>query len=141
MTSPTSNGERRARGIAVYASQFGIPEAKVVPFMRARFGNRLTEEALSAAGGGTWTDDALSLRDRSLIVIAALVTLGGAESRMRPHVRWALEHGATADELEALTSLLAVYVGYPRSSAAAEVIREELRDLGRLGRDRGPAGS
>jgi alkylhydroperoxidase/carboxymuconolactone decarboxylase family protein YurZ len=39
-------------------------------------------------------------------------------------VRWALDHGATPDELDALVALLAVYTGYPRASAAAEVIHE-----------------
>jgi alkylhydroperoxidase/carboxymuconolactone decarboxylase family protein YurZ len=48
---------------------------------------------------------------------------------LRPHVRWALEHGATAEELEALATLLAVYVGFARASVGIEVIREELARL------------
>ena len=50
--------------------------------------------------------------------------------RLRPHVRWALEHGATAAELDALARLVAAYAGYPRASLALEVIGEE---LGRAG--------
>jgi alkylhydroperoxidase/carboxymuconolactone decarboxylase family protein YurZ len=45
-------------------------------------------------------------------------------------VRWALEHGSSREELEALVTLLAVYVGFPRTSAAMEVIRDELAKLG-----------
>jgi alkylhydroperoxidase/carboxymuconolactone decarboxylase family protein YurZ len=71
----------------------------------------------------------MSLRDRSLIVVAVLVSQGGVEARLRPHVRWAIDHGATADELEALATLLAVYVGFPRASVGIEVIREELARL------------
>jgi alkylhydroperoxidase/carboxymuconolactone decarboxylase family protein YurZ len=40
-----------------------------------------------------------------------------------------VEHGVTPEELEAIVSLLAVYVGYPRASVASEVVRDELTKL------------
>jgi 4-carboxymuconolactone decarboxylase len=123
--------DRRARGIAVYSSQFGIPPEEVVAFMTERFGARMAEEALSSSGGTAWEDDCLSLRDRSLIVLAALAAQGGVEARMRPHVKWAIEHGSSREELEAMMALLANYVGYPRASVALEVVREELDKLER----------
>ena len=43
---------------------------------------------------------------------------------LRGHTRWALDHGLTPDELEAMATLLAVYVGYPRASVAIEIIRD-----------------
>jgi 4-carboxymuconolactone decarboxylase len=82
-------------------------------------------EAVQAAGGA-WVEDCLSLRDRSLVVVAALAAQGGVEERLRTHVRWALEHGVTPEELDAALALLAVYVGYPRASVAMEVIQEVL---------------
>jgi 4-carboxymuconolactone decarboxylase len=117
--------DRRQRGIAAYASQFEIPEHAVWDHMRELVGERMAEEAIQAAGAA-WVDDCLSLRDRSLITIAALIAQGGAEARLRPHVRWALEHGATPEELEALAALLAVYAGFPRASVGIELIRDEL---------------
>jgi 4-carboxymuconolactone decarboxylase len=120
--------DRYERGLDAYASQFGIPREEVRPGFVARFGERFAEEAISSAGGA-WQDDALSLRDRSLIVVAALVVQGGVESRLRGHVRWAIEHGSTRAELEALVTLLAVYAGFPRASVALEVVREELDRL------------
>ncbi len=122
--------ERRKRGIAAYASQFGVSEAEAERTFVELFGPRFAEEAFNAAGGGAWEEESLSLRDRSLIVLAVLAAQGGLESRLRPHVRWAIEHGATAAELEAMASLLANYVGFPRASVALEVIREELRMIG-----------
>jgi 4-carboxymuconolactone decarboxylase len=122
--------ERRKRGIAAYASQFGVSEAEAERTFVERFGRRFAEEAFNAAGGGAWEADSLSLRDRSLIVVAVLAAQGGVESRLRVHVRWAIEHGATAAELEALACLLGNYVGFPRASTALEVIREELRAVG-----------
>lgn len=122
--------ERRQRGIAAYASQFGMSEAEVERTFVERFGRRFAEEAFNAAGGGAWEADGLTLRDRSLIVVAVLAAEGGLESRLRVHVRWAIEHGATAAELEALACLLANYAGFPRASVALEVIRDELRAIG-----------
>lgn len=43
-------------------------------------------EATTAAAGA-WPDDVLSLRDRSLIVVASLITQGAVETRLRGHVR------------------------------------------------------
>lgn len=124
--------ERRRRGLEAYASQFGVPAAEAERIFRERFGARMAEEAFHAAGGTAWEDDALSLRDRSLVVVAVLAALGGVESRLRPHVRWALEHGATPQELDALVCLVANYAGYARASVAMEAVREELAALGRL---------
>jgi 4-carboxymuconolactone decarboxylase len=119
------DSERVSLGRAVYASQFGLTEEEAVELLETTVGERMASEALQAAGGA-WVDDCLSLRDRSLVVVAALAAQGGVEERLRGHVRWALEHGVTPDELDAALALLAVYVGYPRASVAMEVIREVL---------------
>jgi 4-carboxymuconolactone decarboxylase len=114
--------DRISRGRAAYASQFRLPEEEAVEELKRIVGERMATEAISAAGGA-WLNDCLSLRDRSLVVLAALVTQGGVEDRLRVHARWALDHGVTSQELEALATLLAVYVGYPRASVAMETIR------------------
>lgn len=120
--------ERYERGLDAYASQFGLPRDEVRPWFDEHFGARFAEEAVNAAGGA-WPDDALSLRDRSLVVLAALVAQGGVDARLRSHVRWALEHDLDREQLEALVTLLAVYVGYPKASVAMEIVRDELARL------------
>ena len=117
--------DRYARGLKAYASQFGIPEGAVAAYFAERYGERFGEEAINAAGGA-WNDDDLSLRDRSIVVVTALITQGGVDERLRGHVRWALDHGVTPTELDAIVALLAVYVGYPRASVAGAIVREEL---------------
>jgi len=119
----TDDRERVSRGRAAYASQFQLPEGEAVDELKRVVGERMANEAINAAGGA-WVDDCLSLRDRSLVVLAALVTQGGVKERLRVHVRWALDHGVTPEELEAMGALLAVYVGYPRASVAVETIRK-----------------
>ena len=120
--------DRRERGVAAYASQLGLREDEVEAWFAERMGERFGAEAINAAAGA-WVDDCLSLRDRSLLVVAALVAQGAVDDRLRGHVRWAIEHGSSRDELEALVTLLAVYVGFPRASVAMEVVREELEQL------------
>ena len=114
--------ERAARGRAAFASQFRLTEDEAVAELERMVGKRMAAEAINAAAGA-WVDDCLSLRDRSLVVLAALVAVGGLEARLRTHVRWALDHGVTAEELDAMGALLAVYVGFGRASVAMEAIR------------------
>src|SRR5262249_62155395 len=111
-----SVSERYETGLDAYASQLRIAREEVPGWFAERFGERFGVEAINA-GGGAWPDDCLSLRDRSLIVLAALIAQGGVEARLRTHVRWAIDHGSTREELEALVTLLAVYAGYPRGAA------------------------
>jgi 4-carboxymuconolactone decarboxylase len=124
---------RRRRGIAVYARQLGVSERDAEALFTQRFGARLAEEAFNAAGGSAWEEAPLTLRERSLVVLATLVALGGVEDRLRTHVRFAVAHGATGDELEALVTLVAVYAGFARASVAIEIVRDELAHLERPG--------
>lgn len=121
--------DRYERGLKAYGSQFGIEETEVEAWFAERHGERFGKEAINAAGGA-WSGDELSLRDRSVVVVTALITLGGVEDRLRGHIRWALQHGVSPDELEAIVALLAVYVGYPRASTASDVVHDELVQLG-----------
>jgi len=88
-------------------------------------GGRFGEEAIQSAANA-WTDDELSLRDRSLIVIAALIAQGDLEAQLRMHTRWALDHGSAPAELEALATLLAIYTGFARASRGLMIMRDEL---------------
>jgi 4-carboxymuconolactone decarboxylase len=117
--------ERRARGLAMYARQFGMSEEDVAAHMTQMLGPHMAEEAWQSAAGA-WSEDGLSMHDRSLVVIAALVTQGGVDARLRGHLRWAADNGVKREELDALMALLAVYVGYPKASTGMELLREEL---------------
>lgn len=120
--------DRYERGLDAYASQFGVSRDEVMGWFADRMGERFGTEAINAAGAA-WVDDCLSMRDRSLAVIAALIAQGGVDDRLRGHVRWAVEHGSNREELEALATLLAVYVGFPRASTGMEIVRDELAKL------------
>jgi 4-carboxymuconolactone decarboxylase len=100
----------------------------VLPWFAEHTGERFGIEAINAAAAA-WVDDCLDLRVRSLVVVAALIAQGGATQRLRGHVRWAIDHGASPEELEALATLLAVYVGFPKASEGIEIVRDELERI------------
>jgi alkylhydroperoxidase/carboxymuconolactone decarboxylase family protein YurZ len=118
-------GDRRDVAADVYAAQFDMPAGEVPAELRRLFGPRMAEEALASMGGTAW-DATLSRRERSLIVVSALIAQGGVEGRLRTHLRWAIRNGITRDELDALVSMLTVYVGFPRAGAGMAVLIEEL---------------
>ena len=127
MGAATDN-DRYERGLDAYASQFRIAREDVGAWFAERVGERFGEEAIHSAARA-WDDDELSLRDRSLVVIAALITQGDAEPQLRMHTSWAIDHGSTREELEALATLLAIYAGQPRAARGLMAIREELDRL------------
>lgn len=129
MSESETDSARHRRGLTAYANQFGIEEGDVEAHLSALIGPRMAQEAIAAAGGGAWEEGVLSLRERSLIVLASLITQGGCEARLRGHVRWAVAHGVTPSQLEELATLLAIYAGYARASTAIETIRQELAVL------------
>jgi 4-carboxymuconolactone decarboxylase len=121
-----SDHDRRQRGLAAYASQFGMSEGEVEEYFVSTFGREFAEEAFSATGGAAWSGTSLTARDRSLIVIAILATLGGVEQRLAGHVRWAERNGATEEEIRSTMTLVANYAGFARASVAMEVVSAEL---------------
>jgi thiamine pyrophosphokinase len=72
-----------------------------------------------------FADRSLDLRTRELLALAHLISLG-AEGELRTHVHGALQAGATPEELRALLSHAAMFVGFPRAMAAARVVRAVL---------------
>ncbi|MBN9157117.1 carboxymuconolactone decarboxylase family protein [Microbacterium sp.] len=64
-----------------------------------------------------WERDALAKRDRSLVTVSALVTLGAVE-QLDFHLAFARDNGVTEPELVEAITHLAFYTGWPRAMAA-----------------------
>jgi 4-carboxymuconolactone decarboxylase len=129
--SPGELAGRWDRGVASYANLFGIDPSEVFDTLARRSGKRMAREAILGAGSGVWDDDALSLRERRIIVMAALTTQGAVE-RLGNHVQKAFEEGMTIEELDAIMHLLALYAGFPRATIAMNAARRTLVDRGLL---------
>ena len=123
--------QRYQRGLDAYASQFQIPREEVTSWFAKLVGEHFGEEAILSAAS-IWVDNELSLRDRSLVVIASLITQGDAERQLRSHTRWAIRHGCTRKQLEELAMVLSVYASEPRAVNGLIAMREELVKLEEL---------
>ena len=80
----------------------------------------LTEDVVF---GDIWERPGLSKRDRSLMVVSALIALG-KERQMVGHFNRALDNGLTVDEIKEIITHLAFYSGWPTAMTAATIFKE-----------------
>lgn len=74
-----------------------------------------------------WLRPDLAPRDRCLVTVSALVTLGQPE-QLGYHAPRALDHGVTEAELGDVLTHLAFYAGWPKAMSAAGVIKRVIED-------------
>jgi 3-oxoadipate enol-lactonase/4-carboxymuconolactone decarboxylase len=80
------------------------------------------------AWGEVWSRPGLSRRDRSLVTLSALVTLG-AEHEIAMHVRAAIRNGLTRSEIGEALQHVALYAGLPRANRAFAIAQQVLNEL------------
>jgi 4-carboxymuconolactone decarboxylase len=114
---------RRERGIEAYARIFGVPKKDVPAAMAGRVGPVYAEEVFLAAGGPAWSQPALTDRERSMVIIAALAALGVASERLDSHVRLARRNGLGYEALTAMMMLVTNYIGQAHGSQAMEAVQ------------------
>lgn len=118
----TTTTDRTVSGRAVFARNFGVEEAEAERLMTERVGAGFTREAFEAAGGLGWQGTALTDRDRSIAIIAALVGQNVTDQRLSTYLSLARRNGLDQQSLTALMVLLAAYVGQPYASLAMETV-------------------
>ena len=89
------------------------------------FAPKLVELTNEVLFGDVWERPDLSKRDRSLITVAALVSLYRPE-QLTFHLRRAVENGLTKDELIEAITHLAFYAGWPSAMSAITVAQNVL---------------
>jgi 4-carboxymuconolactone decarboxylase len=87
------------------------------------FDPKLAELTDDVLYGDIWERRELSKRDRSLVTVAALITLNRPE-QLRSHLIRARENGVTQEELIETITHLAFYAGWPNAVTAIAVARE-----------------
>ncbi len=69
--------------------------------------------------GEVWSrNDLLSLRDRSLVTITALISQGITDSSLSYHLQEAKKNGITRTEISEIITHIAFYAGWPKAWAA-----------------------
>ncbi len=74
--------------------------------------------------GEVWSDDTLSLRDRSLITVVALIASGMTDSSLAYHIENAKKNGVTQEEMAAALTHVAFYAGWPKAWAAFRMAKD-----------------
>ena len=75
--------------------------------------------------GEVWERPALSKRDRSLITVTALATMGNTE-QLNFHIPEAVRNRVTTEELVEAMTHLAFYAGWPKAMGAMTVVKQTL---------------
>jgi 3-oxoadipate enol-lactonase/4-carboxymuconolactone decarboxylase len=81
------------------------------------------------AWGGVWTRPGLTLRERSLLVLTMLASLGHHEE-LRLHTRATRNTGATPGDIAEAMMHVAAYAGIPAANSAMRVVKETLAEMG-----------
>lgn len=75
--------------------------------------------------GEVWSrNDLLSLRDRSLVTVTALISQGMTDSSLTFHLQEAKKNGITRTEISEIITHIAFYAGWPKAWAAFRQAKE-----------------
>lgn len=100
-----------------------VPEPSGARKQFGEFAPALADFTDDVLFGQVWERSELSLRDRSLVTVASLVT-NGSLPELRPHLARAKRNGVTETELIETIVHLAFYAGWPRAMSAMTVAKE-----------------
>ena len=120
--------ERYRRGIDI-AEQLAAD--KIEHFVKsgvAEVAPDFARMVIEFAFGDLYSRDALDLRSRELIAIAALAVSGSAGPQLRVHVESAASVGITKEEIVEVLMQIALYAGFPAALNALADCHDLLTD-------------
>ena len=83
--------------------------------------------------GEVWNENAIDVKTRCIITVVSLMASGITDSSLAYHLQNAKAHGVTKEEIAAIITHAAMYVGWPKGWAvfrlAKEVWNEEVLEL------------
>jgi 4-carboxymuconolactone decarboxylase len=117
----TDQPERRERGLARLAELGDEPGGEEFLARMGDIGDWLVDFVF----GEVHARPGLGARDRELIILAALTTLGSSDPQVRSHVRALRALEVPFEEIEEAILQTAPYAGFPRAINALKVLRDE----------------
>ena len=116
-----ADDERRARALARLAELDDEPGGD--EFL-ARMG-ALGDWIVDFAFGDVHTRPGLTARERELIIVAVLASLGSSDPQVAAHIRALRALGVPWNEIEETILQVTPYAGIPRAANAIKVLREQ----------------
>jgi 4-carboxymuconolactone decarboxylase len=95
------------------------------------FGEPLQNIINAYAYGDVWSRSALPLATKSLAMIA-MMAAAGRPNELRVHVKGALSNGCSAEQIQEILLLVAMYCGIPLANEAHRVAVDVLKENGAM---------
>ncbi len=116
-----------AAGMAVRRRVLGDAHVDRAMGMATAFDRDFQTFITRTAWGGVWTRPGLTLRERSLLVLTILASLGHHEE-LRLHTRATRNTGATPEDIAEAMMHVAAYAGIPAANSAMRIVKETLAE-------------
>lgn len=128
--------ERFDHGLEVLARIDGEAGQKVIDSL-ADISPELGHQVVAWAFGDIYDRPGLAPRDRQLVTLGMLTSLGGCEPQLEVHINAALNVGLTTEEITEALLHASVYCGIPRALNATFVAKKVFGERGLLPSEEG----
>ena len=115
------------RGLKIRQDVVGAEYVQRAYDKAGEFGKDFQDLVTEFCWGASWGRDALSRRDRSLLNLVIIGTLGRS-AEFALHMRGALRNGVTRDEIRDTLIHLSIYSGIPAGVEAFRIAQEVLAE-------------
>jgi 4-carboxymuconolactone decarboxylase len=122
-------GDLREKGLKLRKEMFGDDAVEQRMKAFGAFGEPLQDIINAYAYGDVWSRSALPMATKSLAMIAMMAAVG-RPTELRVHVKGALANGCTAEQMQEILLLVAMYCGIPLANEAHRVAVDVLRESG-----------
>ncbi len=122
--------DRLRRGREKFEELYGEGRAQGLIDMQTGLAQDLARYGIEFNFGDVYSRPGLTLAQREMASLAALVALGGLEPQVRGHTRGAIRAGLSATEILETVIHTVQYAGFPRALNAIRVVTDTLEELG-----------
>ena len=119
--------ELHDRGLKLRVDLFGRDAVDKRMNAFGDFGKPLQHIINAYAYGDIWSRSALAPATKSLAMVA-MMAAAGHSNELRVHLKGALKNGCSADEIQEILLLVALYCGIPAANEAHRVAADVLRE-------------
>ena len=123
----TNDSDQHDRGLKLRTEMFGREAVEQRMNAFGEVGKPRQHIINAYAYGDVWSRTALPLPTKSLVMVA-MMAAAGHEKELGVHIRGALKNGCSAEELQEVLLLLALYCGIPAANEAHRIAAEILRE-------------
>jgi len=117
--------ELHDRGLKLRTEMFGRDAVEKRMNAFGEFGKPLQNIINGYAYGDVWNRSALPLATKSLAMVAMMAAAGHG-NELRVHLKGALKNGCSAEEIQEILLLVAMYCGIPSANEAHRIAADVL---------------